>query len=102
MKWSVKSYRKKTKKRAREDWHRWFAWRPVTIPEGDELQPAMRIWLEYVERRRLIRDWTERDKEAVDYSEREWEGRTYRTYELCLSKYRYRPDTTRITSGVTK
>ena len=39
----------------RTEWHRWFAWKPVRIPETkyDSVRvPKMCVWLEVVERKR--------------------------------------------------
>lgn len=37
------------KQRAQEDWHEWYAWRPVKVARGDCR------WLEVVERRCFVR-----------------------------------------------
>lgn len=45
------SYAEKMK--AREQWHRWYAWRPVSVASRDCR------WLEYVERKITYKTWGE-------------------------------------------
>jgi len=39
----------KSKKEYYTNWHKWFAWYPITIGESDGRK--IKLWLEYVERR---------------------------------------------------
>ena len=57
MKWVIRQYPWNTRLAAwlyaRNEWHRWFAWRPVAIPatKHDEIVvPRHRVWLETVAR----------------------------------------------------
>lgn len=60
MRWVTAGHKRRQRRVAQRDWHRWFAWRPVHIPSytADSVEmPAMRIWWEYVERRGSLHDY---------------------------------------------
>lgn len=44
MKWTTTSWKKTTARLEKTVWHKWFAWRPVTVS-------GMTVWLETVERK---------------------------------------------------
>jgi hypothetical protein len=73
------------RQRAKRSWHRWYAWRPVSLPEFSSdgvVVPRHYVWLEYVDRkrrwfRRLYRPNTlpagMYEYKTYDHSKNDWE-----------------------------
>jgi hypothetical protein len=52
--------RRRKRSYARTWWHRWYAWRPIRIPEAkydDIVVPAHYVWLEHVDTRKVGWNW---------------------------------------------
>lgn len=68
MKW-IDGYTRQVQRRRKQEWHKWFAWFPVTIDFTSEGR-QIKVWLQYVMRKGVVYGF---DDEYCQYEYKEIE-----------------------------